>query len=116
MVYLLLFIAIAIVGAAVFYGIGESKHRSAETSTGRGIGEIQGLVEPVATLPPVLLSARPRGQDVLAVRFSLGLRGYRMDQVDEVLDVLAAEIERLQNVIDEGAQSHVISATGDSSE
>lgn len=32
--------------------------------------------------------------DVDGLRFSLGLRGYRMDEVDDVLDRLAEEIER----------------------
>lgn len=116
MVYLLLFIAIAIAGVAVFLGVGESRMRQSGTGPISGAGEIEGLVEPVATLPPVLLPQQPRGADVRSVRFSLGLRGYRMDQVDEVLDVLSAEIERLQQVIREGGESHVISATGDSSE
>ncbi|KNC20051.1 hypothetical protein AC792_02605 [Arthrobacter sp. RIT-PI-e] len=52
-----------------------------------------GLVEPVAGLPPVLLPEVPGAADVDAVRFGLGLRGYRMDQVDEVLDRLAAALE-----------------------
>ncbi|MBG6223796.1 DivIVA domain-containing protein [Arthrobacter sp. CAN_A2] len=51
-----------------------------------------GLVEPVASLPPVLLPEYPSAPDVDAVRFGLGLRGYRMDQVDEVLDRLAAAL------------------------
>ncbi|GAA4371989.1 DivIVA domain-containing protein [Paeniglutamicibacter cryotolerans] len=116
MVYLLLFIAVVIAGAAVFVGVGESRKRPADAGAIRAAGVIEGLVEPVATLPPVLLPERPLGADVRAVRFSLGLRGYRMDQVDEVLDVMAAELERLQQVIRNGAQSHVISATDDSSE
>nr|WP_240897767.1 DivIVA domain-containing protein [Kineococcus vitellinus] len=33
-----------------------------------------------------------RAADVDAVRFSLGLRGYRMDEVDAVLDRLREEI------------------------
>ncbi|WP_321166885.1 DivIVA domain-containing protein [Arthrobacter sp. Leaf234] len=52
-----------------------------------------GLVEPVASLPPVLLPDDPSGTDVDAVRFGLGLRGYRMDQVDEVLDRLSSALE-----------------------
>ncbi len=32
--------------------------------------------------------------DVRSVRFALALRGYRMSEVDQVLDRLAAEIER----------------------
>jgi DivIVA domain-containing protein len=58
-----------------------------------------GLVQPVASLPPVLLPESPSGEDVDAVRFGLGLRGYRMDQVDEVLDRLAAELDRRDAVI-----------------
>lgn len=66
------------------------------------IREDLGLVQPVASLPPVLLPETVSAHDVDAVRFGLGLRGYRMDQVDEVLDRLAgviaerdAEIARL---------------------
>jgi DivIVA domain-containing protein len=58
-----------------------------------------GLVEPVASLPPVLLPDVPSAQDVDAVRFGLGLRGYRMDQVDEVLDRLAVALEERDAVI-----------------
>jgi DivIVA domain-containing protein len=58
-----------------------------------------GLVEPVASLPPVLLPDTPSARDVDAVRFGLGLRGYRMDQVDEVLDRLAAALEERDAVI-----------------
>ncbi len=51
-----------------------------------------GLEAPVAGLPPVLLPAIPVPADVDKVRFALGLRGYRMDQVDEVLDRLRDEL------------------------
>ncbi|WP_043441007.1 DivIVA domain-containing protein [Arthrobacter sp. L77] len=60
-----------------------------------------GLVEPVAGLPPVLLPEQPCAPDVDAVRFGLGLRGYRMDQVDEVLDRLAAALAERDAVIGE---------------
>ncbi|WP_104166020.1 DivIVA domain-containing protein [Arthrobacter sp. SX1312] len=60
-----------------------------------------GLVEPVASLPPVLLPEHPSAPDVDAVRFGLGLRGYRMDQVDEVLDRLAAALAERDAVIGE---------------
>ncbi|MHA7210892.1 DivIVA domain-containing protein [Arthrobacter sp. MDT1-65] len=59
----------------------------------------RGLVEPVASLPPVLLPEAPSAHDVDAIRFGLGLRGYRMDQVDEVLDRLAAALEDRDAVI-----------------
>ncbi len=59
-----------------------------------------GLVRPVASLPPVLLPTQVSARDVDAVRFGLGLRGYRMDQVDEVLDRLAAAItERDEEIV-----------------
>jgi DivIVA domain-containing protein len=59
-------------------------------------GAVRGdLDEPTSNLAP---SGLPEGQvtaeDVRAVRFSLGFRGYRMDQVDEVLDHLTVELAR----------------------
>ena len=68
---------------------GDGAASRAATSPPNGLG----LVEPVAGLPPVLLPDAPEAEDVDAVRFGLGLRGYRMDQVDEVLDRLAAAIQ-----------------------
>ncbi|AUZ89319.1 hypothetical protein CVO76_08080 [Arthrobacter agilis] len=62
-------------------------------------GDGLGLVQPVASLPPVLLPDVPAAADVDAVRFGLGLRGYRMDQVDEVLDRLAAALEERDALI-----------------
>ncbi len=59
------------------------------------------MSHPVASLPPVLLPAVPSPQDVDAVRFGLGLRGYRMDQVDEVLDRLAAALAQRDAQIEE---------------
>lgn len=51
--------------------------------------------EPTSSLPP---SGVPEGdlvpEDLHAVRFSLGFRGYRMDEVDDVLDRAAAELAR----------------------
>jgi len=41
------------------------------------------------------------------------LRGYRCDQVDEVLDVLAAEITSLENTIRDLESRRVISDTGE---
>ena len=59
-------------------------------------GAVRGdLDEPTSNLAP---SGLPEGdvsaEDVRAVRFSLGFRGYRMDQVDEVLDRLTLELAR----------------------
>jgi DivIVA domain-containing protein len=72
---------------------------------------IVGLVEHEASLPPVLLPEHPRANDINAVKFSLGFRGYRCDQVDDTLDVLAAEISRLENTIRDMESRRVISDT-----
>ena len=44
-----------------------------------------GLAEPDPRLPPVLLPDHVRPADIGRLRFSVALRGYRMDQVDAVL-------------------------------
>ena len=84
--FFLVFLAVALVGVTVFFGTGiGSKFRS------RGAVSAvleDGFDEPVASLPPVLLPADPKPSDVDHIRFALGLRGYRMDQVDQVLDEL----------------------------
>jgi DivIVA domain-containing protein len=51
-----------------------------------------GFEQPPANLPPVLLPAAAAPADIDRVRFSLGLRGYRMDQVDQVLDELRDQL------------------------
>lgn len=61
-----------------------------------------GLAEPVAQIPARALPPGPlTGDDVAALRFAQGLRGYRMDQVDAAMDGLAAEIERLRELLPE---------------
>jgi DivIVA domain-containing protein len=60
------------------------------------VGAVRGdLAEPASSLPP---SGLPEGDlttdDLEAVRFSLGFRGYRMDEVDEVLERVTAELAR----------------------
>ena len=49
---------------------------------------------PVASLPAVLLPADAAPADVEKIRFAVGVRGYRMDQVDQVLDELRDQIAR----------------------
>ncbi|PTT67519.1 hypothetical protein DBR22_08750 [Arthrobacter sp. HMWF013] len=51
-----------------------------------------GFEQPPANLPPVLLPAEAAPADIDRIRFSLGLRGYRMDQVDQVLDELRDQL------------------------
>ncbi|MEO3942398.1 DivIVA domain-containing protein [Paenarthrobacter nicotinovorans] len=92
MSFFLVFLAIVIVGAVLYLGAGIVR--------GRPVGA--GLDEPVPNLPPVVLPSKAKPSDVDSLRFALGLRGYRMDQVDQVLDDLRdqlqakdSEIERL---------------------
>lgn len=118
MVYVLLVLAILLLGAVVLLGVGTRRSRL----PGHGArfestqAPILGLVEPVASLPPVLLPAEPKPADIDALGFSLALRGYRCDQVDEVLEALSTEIDRLHQVIAQHGEERVISNTGDCSE
>ena len=86
MSYFLIFLAIIVAAAAVFYVVGLNKPGADSPVYEDALGA------PVANLPPVLLPAAPVPGDVDRLRFSLGLRGYRMDQVDEVLDRLRDEL------------------------
>ena len=56
-----------------------------------------GLDEPASSLPTTGLDDGfddgLTGSDLAQVRFSLGLRGYRMDEVDEVLDRAGLELD-----------------------
>ncbi len=58
------------------------------------VGRLGELPDVDPDRPP---TAMPEGRlvepsDVDAVRFTVGMRGYRMDEVDEVLDRLVAEV------------------------
>ena len=66
-------------------------------------GLIKPLADPLPTLPPVLL---PEAEDISAhdiqdIRFAVGLRGYRTDQVDQVLDRLTAALKQRDQQIAE---------------
>lgn len=98
MTIFLVLIAIAAVGATAFFVVG--RRPGAEPSAPRDPLMVPGLVEPTPSLPPVLLPDRPTASDVGRIRFSLGLRGYRMDQVDEVLDRLAAALAERDALIE----------------
>jgi len=84
--FFLVFLAIVIVAALVWAG--------ATIVRGRSLPAVLdgGLDEPATGLPPILLPERPTAEDIDHVRFSLGFRGYRMDQVDEVLERLRDRI------------------------
>ena len=83
MSFFLVFLAIVLVGAALYLGAGIVK--------GRSLGS--GLEQPVPNLPAVLLPEDAKPVDVDSLRFALGLRGYRMDQVDQVLDELRDQLQ-----------------------
>ncbi len=75
-------------------------------------GKIRGgLPEPTSSRPEVELPEHVAAEDVDRLRFSVGFRGYRMDEVDEVLDRLSAElgargeeIRELRERLAEGAE------------
>lgn len=113
MSFFLVFLAIVLVGAVAWAGLG----RRSRGVAGQPLPALLdgGFEQPPANLPPVLLPANAAPEDVDSLRFSLGLRGYRMDQVDQVLDDLRdqltatrQEVEelraRLAAVEDEGAE------------
>jgi DivIVA domain-containing protein len=112
--FFLVFLAIVLIGATALIGtdLGAGMLRRKRTrAPNTRDGFKDGFDEPVASLPPVLLPADAKPADVDHVRFALGLRGYRMDQVDQVLDDLRdqlaarnAEIESLREQLRASAQ------------
>lgn len=95
MSYFLVFLAIALAGAAFLLGTGRASkilrsRRGADDGVPPALQD--GFDQPVANLPPVLLPARAEPSDVDRLRFAVGLRGYRMDQVDQVLDDLKEQL------------------------
>jgi DivIVA domain-containing protein len=102
----LVFLAIAVAGAAAVAASGRwgRKKANADDDTGGGwevghVAALDGLSEHEARLPAVLLPEHPRAEDLDSLRFSTALRGYRMDQVDEVLEVLRAELGAKERLI-----------------
>lgn len=105
MSFFLVFLAIVLVGAAVWAGTGNGPAgvvRWGRPGRVRDSGLLTGGFEqPVANLPPVLLPADAMPADVDRVRFSLGLRGYRMDQVDQVLDDLRDQLDAKRREVEQ---------------
>ncbi|WP_050054498.1 DivIVA domain-containing protein [Pseudarthrobacter siccitolerans] len=90
MSFFFVFLAVLLIGAVLWASVGARPGKGA----GRPLPALldAGVEEPPANLPPVLLPANAAPQDVDSVRFALGLRGYRMDQVDQVLDELRDQL------------------------
>jgi DivIVA domain-containing protein len=88
--FFLVFLAVVLVAAVLWAGLG----RRSRGTGGAGLPSLLGggLEDPPANLPPVLLPAHAGPEDVNQLRFSLGLRGYRMDQVDQVLEELRDQL------------------------
>ncbi|NKX52162.1 DivIVA domain-containing protein [Arthrobacter deserti] len=122
MSFFLVFLAIAVAGAAAAAPAGrlpawlqgrvyrppEAAGREEGPGPGWRRGEVaalDGLSEHEARLPAVLLPEHPRAEDIDSIRFSVALRGYRMDQVDQVLDALRSELASKEALIRELARS-----------
>lgn len=100
----LVFLAIVLIGVAVLLGTGVASNifrggRRRDSGAGRSFED--GFDEPVASLPAVLLLAEAEPSDIDRLRFAVGLRGYRMDQVDQVLDELRDQIAAKDRRIEE---------------
>ncbi|MFF1883594.1 DivIVA domain-containing protein [Pseudarthrobacter sp. NPDC058196] len=90
MSFFLVFLAVVLVAAVLWAGLGRRTRRTGGAGLPSLLGA--GLEDPPANLPPVLLPAHAGPEDVDQLRFSLGLRGYRMDQVDQVLEDLRDQL------------------------
>lgn len=111
MTHFLVLLAVAVVGLTALFAVGRLGRGADARTWGEsggsggmvagGPASLPGLLEPVASLPPVLLPDDPHAEDLDRIRFSLGLRGYRMDQVDEVLDRLAGSLRERDALIGE---------------
>jgi DivIVA domain-containing protein len=97
--FFLVFLAIVLVGAVLWASLGRRPRKSGHRPLPALLDG--GFEQPPANLPPVLLPANAAAEDVDRVRFSLGLRGYRMDQVDQVLDELRDQLAARQQEVDE---------------
>jgi len=89
--FFLVFLAIVLIGVTAVIGTDLGARIFRRNRPGSTVFD-DGFDEPVASLPPVLLPAEAKPADVDHVRFALGLRGYRMDQVDQVLDELRDQL------------------------
>lgn len=70
---------------------------------------------PARTSPSELPDGAVTGNDLRAVRFAVGLRGYRMGDVDWTLDRTAEELDRLRAEVRRlGGDPNVLGPTGDS--
>ncbi|MBW1602944.1 DivIVA domain-containing protein [Streptomyces sp. JJ66] len=112
MFWFMLLALLVVVGAVALAAVG--------SGDGRGGPARGGLTDPVPDGRPVPLPAdRPLGRaDVTGLRLPLAPRGYRMDEVDEVLARLGAELAERDARIAEleaelaGAQAAALGGSG----
>lgn len=95
-------VALAVLGAVAFAVVGRQSPETARAA----VGSLPGLVEPAPSLPAVLLPDAPQVSDIGEIRFAPALRGYRMDQVDEVLEKLASALADRDATINQLRQTH----------
>ncbi|WP_045729694.1 DivIVA domain-containing protein [Pseudarthrobacter chlorophenolicus] len=99
MSFFLVFLAIVLAGAVLWTGVGLRSRKTGRQALPALLDG--GFEQPPANLPPVLLPVDAAPRDVDRVRFALGLRGYRMDQVDQVLDELRDQLAAARQESDE---------------
>lgn len=117
----LIVLAVLILGVAAFFAVSSTRRMRERTGaidrvidSPDGQTLLVGLHEPTPILPPTLLPEHPRAEDLKNLKLPVGLRGYRADHVDTVIDTLSKEIERLHSLLEDADQQRVISATSDS--
>jgi len=86
-------VVLAVVAAVAAVAAGAWRRGPAGAPGAPDAADALGLPEPTTTVPPLELPAdRFTADDIDGLHFSLGLRGYRMDEVDQVLDRISGEL------------------------
>lgn len=65
-----------------------------------GLVPFERLSEPTHTTPALSLSETAAPDDVVDLRFDTAFRGYRMDQVDDALEILEQRLRALEADLD----------------
>ncbi len=91
MTLFLVLVAVALLAGAAAVAWRLPRRTALRRST-RPAWVLPGLAGQLPALPPILLPDPPAAEDVTAIRFGRALRGYRTDQVHEVLNSLAGAL------------------------
>ncbi len=92
MTLFLVLVAVALLAGTAAVAWRLPRRRTALRRSSRPAWVLPGLAGQLPALPPILLPDPPAAEDVTAIRFGRALRGYRTDQVHEVLDSLAGAL------------------------